>query len=306
MPGCPKKNFKLDFVGIGAPRCASTWISRCLKEHPQVCMSEPKETRFFQKPRYLKGIDYLQSFFKHCSTTKQIKGEFTPAYIFREEVISRIKLHNSEVKLIACLRNPIERAYSHYWLEHWGGGRMFFYSFREAIDKEIDGLIEAGLYHKYLRKYLEEFPRENVLILIYEDIFKDPLRFIQEIYRFLEVNEEFTPSSLKRKINPVRKQEIKSDKLTALVSFFRNALLRKNADPISKFLHYTLSWTGLGPFLWKKIRELNSIDKGDHSVRKRPKMKEEVRDYLWGIYKEDIEKLEELIQRDLSNWKISK
>ena len=60
------RNFKVDFIGIGAPRCGTTWIAKCLSEHPQICLSSVKETDFFGK-YYRKGLSYYKSFFRVLS-----------------------------------------------------------------------------------------------------------------------------------------------------------------------------------------------------------------------------------------------
>ena len=98
-----------DFIGIGASKAASSWIFSCLKEHPEICVSSKKEINFFNKPyNYNKGIEHYKSFFKHCPK-KSIKGEFTPNYINSTQVPQLIHKHFPNVKIIACLRNPIDK-----------------------------------------------------------------------------------------------------------------------------------------------------------------------------------------------------
>jgi len=135
------EDFKVDFIGIGAARRGTTWIYECLKEHPQICVSKIKEVRFFSDQRtYRKGMKYYQSFFNHCSGNK-IKGEISPAYLWGkngENVASLIKKHFPGVKIFAVLRDPAERAYSHY---------------------HYDMYIEQGLYYTKLKNILIYFPK---------------------------------------------------------------------------------------------------------------------------------------------------
>ncbi len=108
------KDFKIDFIGIGTGRSASTWIYECLREHSQICMSQPKETRFFNR-NYEKGLKWYYKRFQNCSSFS-IKGEYSPGYLVSLETPLLIKKHFPDAKLILCLRNPTERAYSHYFL----------------------------------------------------------------------------------------------------------------------------------------------------------------------------------------------
>src|SRR6056297_562433 len=109
-----KKEFNIDFIGIGAQKAGTSSIFHFLKEHPEICTSSKKEIHFFDKEyNYLKGIKFYRKFFNNCSS-KNIKGEFTPRYIYHPKVAQRIKKYFPDVKLIVSLRNPIERAISHY------------------------------------------------------------------------------------------------------------------------------------------------------------------------------------------------
>lgn len=127
----PKR--QIDFIGIGAPRSASTWLSQCLYEHPQISFPTKhsqkklhpldKEQNFFsqslfrrnysQKNRYAKGINwYLDNF--DWSNTRQTRGEFSVSYLADSKAPIRIKKHFPNIKIIAILRNPVDMIYSAY------------------------------------------------------------------------------------------------------------------------------------------------------------------------------------------------
>ncbi|MFX0073102.1 MAG: sulfotransferase domain-containing protein, partial [Candidatus Hermodarchaeota archaeon] len=107
-------SFAPDFIGIGAMKAASEWILSCLDEHPEICVTSYKEINFFNKPyNYEKGLKYYYKFFSHCPKDK-IKGEFTPSYMLSPMSADLIYKTFPQVKLIVCLRNPAERAYSDY------------------------------------------------------------------------------------------------------------------------------------------------------------------------------------------------
>src|SRR3989338_8844309 len=104
---------KIDFIGVGAMRCGTTWIWQCLIEHPRICSIPKKEVNFFREESYEDRLDEYLAKFSHCPTDS-LKGEFTPSYINRLDCAERIKRFFPDVKIIICLRNPIDRAYDQY------------------------------------------------------------------------------------------------------------------------------------------------------------------------------------------------
>lgn len=275
-----RNDFKIDFIGIGAPRCGTTWIYECLKEHPQICASEPKELVFFNKKKqYLRGIDYYCSHFRHCDENK-IKGEISPQYMPSKGTAQRIKSYFPEVKLLTVLRNPIERAFSHYYYLRSGGSEKIP-TFEAALKNQNRKLylVDYGLYYTQLKKYLEVFPKENILILIYEDILGNSVKFIQNIYKFLGANENFIPQSVDKRINPPTTAH------KAIEALKRPALMERIKQIPKAGL--------LIDFFKKRLK----------SPYLKPPMKEETRIYLQQIYKEEIGNLEKLLNRKLDFWK---
>jgi hypothetical protein len=291
-----RNNFKIDFIGIGAQRCATTWISQCLKEHPQVCFSSKKEVDFFTREE--QDLKYYKSFFDHCPN-KKVKGEFSPQYMHPEyappeRTARRIKEIFPDVKLIACLRNPIERAYSQYFLEK-ELQRETAPTFEEAISKNIHKYIEAGFYYTLLKPYLDLFPRKNILILIHEDIEKNPLDFIQNIYNFIEINPSFIPPSLNKNLALPPKKNL----------YFISLINRADILGRRKLIEI-LKLAKINPLInfWrKKEKEKDYPMPLARSSISRPKMKLETRKYLQRIYKNEVTHLSRVINRDLSVWK---
>src|SRR4249919_1140700 len=100
-----------NFLVGGPPKCASTSLNFYLKQHPEIFMSPVKQTKFFSLD-YDNGINfYLQTYFSGVADEKMV-GEATPTYFLLPFVIERIKKFNPDMKLIFCLRNPVERAFS--------------------------------------------------------------------------------------------------------------------------------------------------------------------------------------------------
>jgi Sulfotransferase domain len=186
---------------LGAAKCATTAIHTLLARLSGTCMSEPKEPFFFEC-EFERGLDFYRSkYFGHWRG-EAVVGEARHRNLYLPYVASRIHAVNPEARLIASLRNPIERAYSHWW--HWTSRGKETASFGEAIASELDLLeageprwdepsiraycaalgsdgkgpgstyVASGHYAEQLERYLRLFPREHLLVLRYEDLARSP------------------------------------------------------------------------------------------------------------------------------------
>ncbi len=286
----------VDFIGLGVPKAGTSWLYYCLKEHPQICVSEPKELDFFNKNHgfhqpakpwnFQKGISWYLNHFDHCPKDK-IKGEFSTRYFFEKDASLLIKQFFPQIKVIICLRNPAERAYSHYWhIKSKTETKELFQSFEEALAKEPE-FKNLGLYGQHLKNCFEIFPKENILVLIYEDIVKNPLLFVQGVYQFLRVNAAFSPKFAKRKAN------VSSMRLSGI-----NKLRRKTYELLSR--------SAVGMTLIKTIKVLGlnrkSVEFLVNKLQKMPEMNKKTRQDLREFYEEDIAETAKLLSRDLSFW----
>lgn len=284
-----ESNFSVDFIGVGAEKTASSWLFKCLAEHPQICGAVGKETIFFdttkilgrpdrQKSDYEKyGMEFYKKYFNHCPPGS-VKGEFTTTYLHDKAAARRIYENFPKVKIIIILRNPIERSFAQYVAIQ---DADVFKNFEEALQREPE-FIRRSFYTEYVQEYLKYFPKENIFIAIYENIALNPLNFVQEIYNFLGVKRDFVPASVNKKIDT---EELKI--LTGLVN-------KMNRNPLLRVLRGAARFVGMNKLLVK----IGSL------CVKKPVMKIETRDYLGEVFKKDIENLEKLIDRDLSRWKI--
>lgn len=178
-----------NFLVIGPGKSGTTWMYHALKNHPQICVSSAKETLFFET-EFNRGIDWYSDFFSHCNEDTKATGEVSNTYIFCHQAPERIKSVNPDMKLISCLRNPIERTFSHYLFLIRGG--QFEGTFREAL-KEYPHLIEKGKYFKNLKPYLDTFAAEQICLKLFEDLKSNQEKFIQSIYGFLDVDSNYQP-----------------------------------------------------------------------------------------------------------------
>ncbi len=179
------------FIVAGGVRCATGWIRECLSEHPEIYM-QPKETHYFDQ-NYDKGYEWYNGFFQD-KTLETIIGEKTASYLHDEQVAIRIKETLPEVKLIFCLRDPVDRMYSHYTMSASSDNDLRHIGFLKGVEFDSK-FMEMGLYCRQLAPFFSKFPRENILIKIYEDIQSDPFAFISEMYDFVGASPEFKAPS---------------------------------------------------------------------------------------------------------------
>ena len=176
-------SLKVDFIGIGAIKCGTTWLFYALGQHPEICLSEPKEIRCFNvedfmkpyvpgkdelpfiNPDHKKDFAWYAKHFTHCSAGS-LKGEFSPQYMRDEEAPSRIHRLFPDVKLLVPLRDPIAKLHSSYWSRTRYTKKYKDQSFEDSIESDPRYLRET-FYAKHLTRYREYFERESKSRLSY-------------------------------------------------------------------------------------------------------------------------------------------
>ncbi len=295
-----KDNFKVSFIAVGPPKCGTTWIYKCLEEHPQICMNRPKELHFFRKNKqkekpgglYEYGIDYYKRHFNHCQE-EQIIGELGHLYFQREDSVKLIKKTFPDVKTIVCLRNPVNKLFSHY--NHGASKNVFKKSFEEMI-KDREWVNRFTQDHIHLKKFLDNFPKKNILILIYEDAKKNPKKFIQTIYKFIGVDENYIPKSVNIKYNSTALRYSTKNKKVKSFLFKVYNILRK--IPILKNLMKLTREKGITA---KTLKTINSFT--SKKEVKSPEIKKETKEKLKKITANDVTELEKLLGYKIKQWK---
>ena len=176
-----------NFLIIGAAKSGTTWLYEKLRRHPEVYMPGVKELAFFSRDDNSAGKTQ-EWYEKHFETAPAV-GEATPAYLYHQQAPRRIAELIPDVKLIACLRYPTDRTYSHYWMNR-GLGEVDC-TFREAIRGGQRPCVEQSLYGEQIDRYLSCFERDQLLILISEEIFSEPSASLNQVCSFLRVDDTF-------------------------------------------------------------------------------------------------------------------
>lgn len=280
---------KPNFLVVGAAKTGTTWLYQCLKEHPEVLVPNKKELNFFcgsdnYESNYEKGFEWYSSFFSHWSGEKAV-GEVSPSYLFPPEVPARIYDWNPKARLICILRNPIERAYSDYCMNLDHG------IFSNDVDREMtldSKIVLQGLYYEQIARLSKFFPKEQIKILIYDDLKSDPKSFLKDVYSFLDVDCSFDPEALSRYEN-VKKPLPKNEKLYKLVRLVYQWIVERSS--YSKEFFDELKRKGYFDIFYAVTRG------GEH-----PQMSRSKEQNLARFYREDVDALSHLVERDLSFW----
>ena len=292
-----------NFLVIGAPKAGTTALYHYLKEHPQIYMSPVKEPKFFAlegkqigfrgpgdlKKDYVMDIEAYFALFNNVSHEVAI-GEASPGYLHSPQAPERIRHYIPDARLIAIIRDPVERAYSHF-LSLVRQDLEPLTDFTQAMEAEEERICnnwsprwlykQRGFYYAQLKRYFDLFDRSQIRVYLHEDFKTNSLGVLQDIFRFLDVDDTFVPDT--------------SEKHNATY-IHRNKVLHKllkEQNPIKSILK---------PLLSSQLRQGIKANLINLNISKRPQLQPKVREQFIEKYREDILKLQELIQRDLSTW----
>ncbi|MEE2931631.1 MAG: sulfotransferase [Bacteroidota bacterium] len=202
---------KVDFFIVGAPKAGTTSLFYYLKSHPDIIMSSVKEPNYFtyqeilnQNLYYKKenfGINTLERY--HALFPPQVDskkfGEGSVSYLFYPDTANKIYEYNPNAKIIIMLRDPIERAFSHYLMDYRLG--YVTESFQSIIQKEskhpdinlyYQQYVELGLYYQQVKRYINIFGADNTLLINYSDFQSKTQEIIKKVFSFLDVDPSFS------------------------------------------------------------------------------------------------------------------
>jgi hypothetical protein len=286
-----------NFLIIGAMKSGTTALYYYLEQHPEIYMSPVKEPNFFSSQEQENAADAVTNIgtYQHLfrgGSGKKALGEASHSYLYEPRAAAEIKRYVPEAKLIAILRNPIDRAYSHF-LHMVRSGTEPLDDFAQALREEevrihkertFQDYIGRGLYYNQLKRYFGTFPQEQVRVYLYEDLSGAPISTVQDAFRFLKVDDSFVPDvSLRRNVSG-------QPKYKTLDGLLRRQSRIKHAAKI--YLPARMRWC-----LSKTFDDLKT-----RNLAEPPPVQSKVRRHLIGVYREDILKVQELIHRDLSGW----
>jgi hypothetical protein len=204
---------RLDFLVIGAQKCATSWMYYCLKEHPELFLPATKREVHYLGGEVVRERGEAWYFsLVEGATPQQKTGDVSVQYLFDPRSPALVHQWLPDVRLIVSLRNPVDRAVSAYY---WYVRKQLLpvdLSLEDALYQAIDAtrtepepgsraatvreLVDRGCYDVQLERYLRYFRPDQFLLVLYEEISADPLPVIQQVYRGLGVAPDFVPESL--------------------------------------------------------------------------------------------------------------
>jgi len=236
-----------EFIIIGAQKSGTSSLFYYLNQHPQLLPSNKKEVHFFDgglnhnTNNFKKGLVWYRAHFplKRVISNRDRTFEASPLYIFNPLVPKRIFDLVPKVKLIAILRNPTERAISHYFHEKRAGRESL--PIMEALleeEKRLKSVIaneeyksdifihysykSRGLYKEQIERFLNYFPWGQILILSSEEFFSEPEKTLRQVFEFVGVDREFKVKDLKPRNMGTNKSEVNPDVYRYLNDYFMN------------------------------------------------------------------------------------
>ncbi len=283
-----------DFIILGAGKGGTTSIYRYLEEHPQIFLPTTKELYFFafEGEPDREGITDFETYKTMFASapTDQVIGEVSSIYLFRPKAAECIYHYVPNAKLIAILRHPAERAFSDYLfhvrnlhpsvMDNTGKQPLEF----EHFVKQDGYFVQIGFYYEQLKRYYDRFPAEQIKIYLFDDLVKDSDALMQDLFTFIGVDSNFKPDTEKRhNVSGAPKN----------AALYR---LLKEKNPLRSAAAAVLKL-----FLPVNARQ-NLRSRLIKQNLSRPTLQPEHRQQLIDIYRDDILKTQDLLQRDLSNW----
>jgi len=292
-----------NFVVIGAQKAGSTFVQNALQDHPDVYMPFG-ETPFFQDPDYSQQslADLERLFVGH--TDRRALGIKRPNYLNQPEVPPRIATDLPGVRLIAVLRNPVERAvsgYFHYMKSRFIPIRPLNDGLRDLIAGRYDDrvplareVLSNGLYHQHLERYTACFDHEQLLILLFDDIRADSAAVMRRCYRFLGIDEDYRPGTLDSRPMAATYSLTR----LRLGAFLQTTYMR--LDPDRRRIHYRRGplaagcrclFGGLDRYAWSRLFH-----------ERKPALDPDLAEQLIEYYRADVTALGTMLGKDLSHW----
>ena len=267
----------VEIFHVGPQKSATTWVYRCLKEHPQIACP-PSDTIHYFDIFYAKGRNWYEQFFLEARP-EQKRFDPTPSYIRSSWAPGRIAKENPNARIIICLRDPIERAFSHYW--HSKKKQELIYDFSRVFSNYdlFASWIEPGFYAEHIERFLEFFPRKQILCQRFEDLGKDPKRFLKDLLLFAGVDDDFVPSVLDTKVNIAGASQDLASRVKVKVGSIGRRMV---------------------PGVWKRMSLDRKLSGKQEYLQGVPP---DIYETLSEICLPEIERLEKLLNIDLSVWK---
>lgn len=280
---------------IGVQKAGTTSLHEILKQHPDINLPQFKESHFFSEDKnFTKGINYYFDYYFSKINEKQILGEIDPEYIFFDKSLERISQFFKDIKIIVILRNPVDRAFSHYNMSCRRGFEKL--DFKNALKDESIRLsnhfetthfsyISRGLYYKQLCQLFSVFKKEQIKIFLYDDYKSSPEKVVKEICEFVELK----PINFDYNINKNKASKTKSNRVRDFI--YKDNFLKKFGGKLLKSKKL-------------KLKIMQGIERINLTEGQVEKLSHDDKKYIYkNFFKDDILRTEKLLHTNLDKWK---
>jgi hypothetical protein len=272
------------FLGIGAPKAGTTWLYQLLDSHPDITMSPHRKEIHYFDLHFERGRNWYEGFFPQPrGAAPAAVGEFTPHYLYEPLAPSRVRSIPDIRRFIAILRNPVDRAFSHYRFRQRQDSREE--TFEQFLARDPDA-VQWGQYGSALQRWVDEFGPEPILTLVFEDAVRDAEATRHALARHLAVDPGRFPAELPGAANegfvPRR------GRLYGLAVRQARWLRRRELDRV-----ITIA---------KRIR-LPRVVKQPSAAAPAETVSAELRTRLWPEFEDEVRRLEQLTGIDLAAWR---
>lgn len=279
------------FLLIGASKAGTTSMHHYLAQHPELSMSYPKETNFFTRADCMSAE--ARAWYLRCFDGAGLRGEASPRYTHfpvDDHVPERIFTLIPEAKLIFLVRDPVERAESHYYHNYFNRSesRPIDRVFAELEDDDYP-LVLPSRYGMQLERYLQYFPMSQILVVDNDDLRHDRAATMSSVFSFLGVDPEFSSSAFERRIKD-RATTVRLSPVAAQLQVSAPARLGRRVLPI-----------GVREPFYKSVREMLSPALEELS---RAPASPEVRARVAGFFREDAARFRELTGLPFHHWSV--
>ena len=269
-------------IGVGPGRTGTTWLHRVLEGHVDLPYGV-KETQFFVT-FYDKGIDWYARHFRYATGERRV-AEICPRYFFKPEAIERIKTHIPDCRIIATMRDPVDRLYSIYKLmRHLAAARRGTF---EEILNTWPSMGGGNRYAFHLKTWFETFGRENVLVTLYDELRAEPQKYLNRVTDFMDVEQ----------IALSERPQIGDD----IHAFKRAPKNRRLARRATRLIYWLQGYQAYGVINLLERSGVWEFCNGRGELF--PPLTPEQDERLRKRYLPEVEALEELLMIDLSSWK---
>ncbi len=296
----------------GAAKSGTSSLHQLLNQHPDIFMSKIKEPHFFSWDKHFsRGVEHYSKLFEKGKDAKY-RGESTTGYMIFPKVIERIRQTLPETpKFIFIFRNPIDRAYSHYWwlrgmgFEKKSFEEAFLYDMEEEPDPEnkysgnYKYYYQSGLYGKWIERFYNNFPKENIFVITTEQLKDSPLDTLNSCFEFLNLK-KLEKIEIKKENQTLILKNLDAKIYSNLAIFLRD---EKNATFLKNSLKFIVPKKIRGKIFFILDKGLETFKNKRATSMKYPKLLEEDRKFILEFYIKDFEKLQKLTGKDFKEWK---